>query len=72
MREQLEYLLAIAKRPNLALQVATFAAGGHAVPGGFSILRFPDTQLPDAVYAEQLASAFTSTDATTSTTTRWP
>ncbi|HEY6795848.1 MAG TPA: Scr1 family TA system antitoxin-like transcriptional regulator, partial [Kineosporiaceae bacterium] len=32
--------------------------GGHAAEGGaFSILRFPEPDLPDVVYVEQLASA---------------
>lgn len=32
--------------------------GGHAGAGGaFTILRFPDPNLPDVVYIEQLASA---------------
>ena len=35
-----------------------FATGGHAAAGGaFSILRFPDRDLPDVVYIEQLTSA---------------
>jgi hypothetical protein len=40
------------------LQVVPFRAGGHAAAGGaFSILRFPDRDLPDVVYVEQLNSA---------------
>jgi hypothetical protein len=33
-------------------------AGGHSAAGGpFTILRFPDRELPDVVYLEQLTSA---------------
>jgi hypothetical protein len=51
MRAQLEHLVAAAARPNLTLQVMPFAFGGHAAEGGaFSILRFPEPDLPDVVY----------------------
>ncbi|WP_049579382.1 MULTISPECIES: helix-turn-helix transcriptional regulator [unclassified Nocardiopsis] len=58
MREQVEHLLEMARRPNVTIQIATFAMGGHPAAGGpFSILRFPTPQLPDVVYLEQLSSA---------------
>lgn len=58
MREQVEHLLEMASRPNITIQIATFAMGGHPAAGGpFSILRFPTPQLPDVVYLEQLSSA---------------
>jgi hypothetical protein len=58
MRAQIEALIAAAKLPNVRLQVIPFLAGGHAAAGGaFSILRFPDRDLPDVVYIEQLTSA---------------
>jgi len=58
MRGQLEHLIAASKIPNVTLQIAPFAAGGYAGAGGaFSILRFPDDQMPDVVYAELLTSA---------------
>ncbi len=58
MRAQLEHLVAMAKVPNVTLQIVPFSAGGHAAAGGaFSLLRFPDAQMPDVVYAEQLTSA---------------
>ncbi|WP_201295059.1 MULTISPECIES: helix-turn-helix transcriptional regulator [unclassified Nocardiopsis] len=58
MRGQIEHLLTMARRPNITIQVATFAMGGHPAAGGpFSILRFPTPQLPDVVYLEQLNSA---------------
>lgn len=58
MRGQIEHLIEMARRPNVTIQVATFAMGGHPAAGGpFSILRFPTPQLPDVVYLEQLNSA---------------
>jgi transcriptional regulator with XRE-family HTH domain len=58
MRAQLEALIDATKLPNVRLQVIPFHAGGHAAAGGpFSILRFPDQELPDVVYVEQLTSA---------------
>ena len=42
----------------MRLQIIPFHVGGHAAAGGaFSILRFPDQDLPDVVYVEQLTSA---------------
>jgi hypothetical protein len=58
MRAQLEALIEATKLPNVRLQVMPFSAGGHAGAGGaFTILRFPDQDLPDVVYVEQLTSA---------------
>jgi hypothetical protein len=59
MRDQLEALIAIVtKMPNVRLQVLPLAAGGHTAAGGsFTILRFPQQDLPDLVYLEQLTSA---------------
>jgi hypothetical protein len=58
MRGQLEYLVEASKRHTLFLQVTTLTAGGkHAAPTGFSILRFPDTELSDVVYVEHLTGA---------------
>ena len=58
MRGQLEALIEATKLPNVRLQVVPFHVGGHAAAGGaFSILRFPDDELPDVVYVEQLTSA---------------
>ncbi|NYH52122.1 MULTISPECIES: helix-turn-helix domain-containing protein [Nocardiopsis] len=58
MRGQIEHLLDMARRPNITIQIATFAMGGHPAAGGpFSILRFPTPELPDVVYLEQLNSA---------------
>ena len=58
MRAQLEALIDATKMPNVRLQIIPFEYGGHAAAGGsFSILRFPDQDLPDIVYVEQLDSA---------------
>ena len=55
---QLEALLEATDMPNVTLQVMPFASGGHAATGGaFSILRFPEQDLPDIVYIEHLTSA---------------
>ncbi|WP_432827339.1 helix-turn-helix domain-containing protein [Dactylosporangium sp. CA-092794] len=59
MRGQIEALMEInANLPNVRLQVIPFNVGGHAAAGGaYTILRFPDEDLPDVVYIEQLTSA---------------
>jgi hypothetical protein len=58
MRGQLESLIEATKLPNVRLQIIPFLAGGHAAAGGaFSVLRFPEQDLPDVVYIEQLTSA---------------
>jgi hypothetical protein len=58
MRRQLESLIEFSTLPNVRLQIIPFLAGGHAAAGGaFTILRFPEDELPDIVYVEQLTSA---------------
>ena len=58
MRTQLEHLLQMTELPNVTLQVVPFDTGPHAAAGGpFSILRFPEPDLPDVVFLEQLNSA---------------
>ena len=57
LRDQLRYLLSLSNRRNLTLQIIPYGAGGHAAPGGFSILRFTEKDLPDVVYLEHLTSA---------------
>jgi transcriptional regulator with XRE-family HTH domain len=58
MRAQLEHLLQLTGLPNVTLQIVPFRAGPHAAAGGpFTILRFPEPDLPDVVYLEQLNSA---------------
>jgi transcriptional regulator with XRE-family HTH domain len=59
MRAQIEALIVASKQPRIRLQVIPFDVGGHAAAGGaFTILRFPEQDLPDVVYIEQLTSAF--------------
>ncbi len=58
MRGQLARLLELSERPNVQLQVMPFGHGGHAAEGGaFTVLGFPEPDLPDVVYLEQLTSA---------------
>jgi len=58
MRAQLEHLLELTDLPNVTLQIVPFNVGPHAAAGGpFTILRFPEPDLPDLVYLEQLNSA---------------
>ncbi|MDP4501460.1 helix-turn-helix domain-containing protein [Nonomuraea sp. NBC_00507] len=58
MRAQLEHLIDLMRQQNITIQIMPFSFGGHSAEGGaFSILRFPDPDLPDVVYVEQLASA---------------
>ncbi len=58
MRAQLRQLIECAREPNITLQVVPFRSGGHAAEGGaFTIMRFPEVDLPDVVYLEQLTSA---------------
>jgi transcriptional regulator with XRE-family HTH domain len=58
MRGQIERLIEATKLPGVILQVLPFRVGGHtAEAGAFTILRFPESDLPDVVYVEQLTSA---------------
>jgi transcriptional regulator with XRE-family HTH domain len=58
MRGQLQHLIDVSERPNVRLQVMPFRFGGHSgESGAFTILSFPDADLSDVVYVEQLTSA---------------
>ena len=58
LRAQLERLIEASQRPNVTIQFLPYDVGGHAAAGGpFTILRFPESDLPDIVYLEQLTSA---------------
>jgi transcriptional regulator with XRE-family HTH domain len=58
MQGQLRHLIEISEQPNVTLQVMPFSFGGHAgESGAFSMLRFPESDLSDIVYLEQLTSA---------------
>jgi transcriptional regulator with XRE-family HTH domain len=59
MRAQIEHLLELMEQPNVTLQVMPFRFGAHVGEGGaFTMLRFPEPELPDIVYIEQLVSAY--------------
>ncbi|MCX5207380.1 helix-turn-helix domain-containing protein [Streptomyces sp. NBC_00237] len=58
MRGQLQHLIDISERENVTLQVMPFNFGGHAgESGAFTLLSFPESDLSDLVYLEQLTSA---------------
>lgn len=58
MRAQVQYLLDVSEQANVVIQVMPFRFGVHAgESGAFSILRFPEQDLADLVYLEQLTSA---------------
>ena len=58
MRAQIEHLLKWSQQPNITLQVMPFSSVGYPGAGGaFSLLRFPEGDLPDIVYIEHLTSA---------------
>ncbi|GAA3801625.1 helix-turn-helix transcriptional regulator [Streptomyces coacervatus] len=58
MRGQLQHLIEISERPNVRLQIMPFGFGGHSgESGAFTILSFPESDLSDVVYLEQLTSA---------------
>src|SRR5260370_9876031 len=57
-RSQLEHLIELTQDARITLQVAPFRAGSHAAEAGaFTIMRFPEADLPDVLYLEQLTSA---------------
>jgi transcriptional regulator with XRE-family HTH domain len=58
MHAQLLRLVEAAEETNITLQVVPFRSGGHAAEAGaFTIMRFPEVDLPDVVYLEHLTSA---------------
>ncbi len=58
MRGQLQHLIDVSQRPNVRLQIMPFGFGGHSgESGAFTILSFPESDLSDVVYMEQLTSA---------------
>jgi Domain of unknown function (DUF5753)/Helix-turn-helix domain len=59
MHAQLDRLIDACERPRITLQILTFAAGMH--PAAFSLvylLRFPDKEMPDVVYGENLTNSW--------------
>jgi transcriptional regulator with XRE-family HTH domain len=58
MRGQLQRLLELAELREVTIQVVPFARGAHAAAGGaFTLLRFPEPDVPDIVYLEHLTGA---------------
>lgn len=58
MDAQLRHLAEISELPNVRVQMIPFDLGGHpAESGAFTLLRFPESDLNDVVYLEQLTSA---------------
>ncbi|MFJ5836793.1 helix-turn-helix domain-containing protein [Streptomyces shenzhenensis] len=58
MRGQLQHLIEISERSNVRLQIMPFSFGGHSgESGAFTLLSFPESDLSDVVYLEQLTSA---------------
>jgi hypothetical protein len=58
LRTQLGALREAVARPNITVQIIPLESSGHAASGGaFSLLRFPQRDLPDIVYLEHLTSA---------------
>ncbi|WP_103885904.1 helix-turn-helix domain-containing protein [Actinacidiphila yanglinensis] len=58
MRDQVGHLLEAAESSNVDVRILPFATGGHAAGGGaFTLLSFPESDLPDLVYLEQLTGA---------------
>lgn len=59
MRKQVEYLLEVGQKPNVALQVVPFGVGAHrGLQGPFGLVRFPDGfREMDAIYLENQRGA---------------
>lgn len=58
MRDQVRHILEAAEAPNVDVRILPFSTGGHAAGGGpFTLLSFPESDLPDLVYLEQLTGA---------------
>jgi len=59
MRGQLTRLIEAAGEASITVQVIPFAAGWHpALYGMFWMFRFPDQEMPDIVYSENLTGAY--------------
>ncbi len=57
MRDQVQHLTEIAEHPNVTIQIIPFQATDNPPGGSFTILSFPQREVPDIVYIEQLTSA---------------
>lgn len=58
MRSQIQHLVEASEWEHMRLQIVPFRSGGHCgESGAFSILSFPEPDLSDVVYVEQLTSS---------------
>jgi hypothetical protein len=58
MRSQIKHLIDISQKPDITIQIMPARTGGNAMAGGpIASLRFPDRDLPDVIYLEQLTGA---------------
>jgi transcriptional regulator with XRE-family HTH domain len=57
MLAQIEHVLELTKRPNIALQMVPYRLSGYAAESSFSLLRFAEPELPTVVYLEHLTGA---------------
>jgi Domain of unknown function (DUF5753) len=58
MRAQIRHLLEVSQRRNVTIQVIPVDVKVHAVAGDpITLLRFPNSDFPDAVYLEQITGA---------------
>lgn len=63
MRGQIRHLVEMAARPNVAVHVLPFSAGGHpGMDGPFCLLSFPEPGDADIVYLEQATSGLVPED----------
>jgi transcriptional regulator with XRE-family HTH domain len=57
MLGQIEHVLELTKRPNIALQMVPYRLSGYAAESSFTLLRFAEHELPTVVYLEHLTGA---------------
>ncbi|GAA4942706.1 hypothetical protein GCM10023238_05700 [Streptomyces heliomycini] len=58
MRGQLQHLIDVSERPTSGCRSCRSASAGHSgESGAFTVLSFPESDLSDVVYLEQLTSA---------------
>jgi len=58
MQDQVHHILEASEAANVDVRILPFTTGGHAAGGGaFTLLSFPESDLPDLVYLEQLTGA---------------
>jgi transcriptional regulator with XRE-family HTH domain len=59
LRNQISHLMELAEHPNITVQILPFDFAGYPAGGGgsFTLLRFPESDLSDVAYVEQLTGA---------------